>query len=74
MQEEYDPLIANKTWELTELPPRRKAIGSKWCYKIKENTDGSIARYKPCLVAKGYTQIEDIDFTRRLPQWSCKQH
>ena len=58
----YDSLIANNTWTLSKLPPGRKAIGSKWCYKIKQNADGSIARYKARLVAKGYTQIEDIDF------------
>ena len=32
MVEEYNALIANNTWELTELPPGRKAIGSKWAF------------------------------------------
>ena len=63
MKEEYDSLITNKTWTLTKLPPGRKAIGSKWCYKIKQNADGTVARYKARLVAKGFTQIEDVDFT-----------
>ena len=26
-----------------KLPPGRKAIGSKWCYKIKQNADGTVA-------------------------------
>ncbi|MHB1946432.1 MAG: reverse transcriptase domain-containing protein, partial [Metallibacterium sp.] len=63
MEEEYESLMINETWELTTLPPGRKAIGSKWCYKIKENADGSVARYKARLVAKGYTQVENIDYT-----------
>jgi hypothetical protein len=62
-KDEYDSLIENRTWSLTSLPPGRKAIGSKWVYKIKENADGTIAKYKARLVAKGYTQREGIDFT-----------
>lgn len=30
MNEELDALERNKTWEVTTLPPKRKAIGSKW--------------------------------------------
>ena len=63
MVKEYDTLIANNTWELTELPPGRKAIGSKWTFRLKENADGTIVRYKARLVAKGYTQREGLDFT-----------
>lgn len=37
-------------------------IGNKWVYKIKRKSDGSIERYKACLVAKGYTQTEGLDF------------
>ena len=62
MKEEYKSLMDNHTWTLTELPRNRKAIGSKWTYKLKQNPDGSIAKYKARLVAKGYTQLEGIDF------------
>ena len=62
MKEEYDSLVNNDTWELVELPPGRKAIRCKWVYKIKQNSDGTIAKYKARLVAKGFTQKEGIDF------------
>jgi hypothetical protein len=39
-----------------------KPIGSKWVYKIKHKSDGSIERYKARLVAKGYNQIEGLNF------------
>ncbi|KAK6161983.1 hypothetical protein DH2020_001824 [Rehmannia glutinosa] len=62
MQRELDALEENDTWILTSLPPGKKAIGSKWVYKIKRHPDGRIDRYKARLVAKGYLQIEGIDF------------
>ena len=52
----------NKTWVLTNLPPRRQTIGCKWLFKVKYNANGSVARHKARLVAKGYSQMEDIDY------------
>lgn len=31
-------------------------------FKIKQHADGSIERYKACLVVKGYTHAEGIDY------------
>lgn len=53
MEEELTALSKNGTWELTNLPVGKRAIGCKWVYKIKLNADGSIQRYKARLVAKG---------------------
>ena len=55
MNNEMDALNRNNTWELTELPVGRKAIGCKWIYKIKYRSNGEIERYKARLVAKGYS-------------------
>lgn len=35
MNLELEALEKNHTWELTELPPGKRAIGSKWVYKAK---------------------------------------
>ncbi|GJR89087.1 ribonuclease H-like domain-containing protein [Tanacetum coccineum] len=35
MNQEMNALLRNGTWELVELPEGRKAIGSKWIYKIE---------------------------------------
>ncbi|KAL0435109.1 UNVERIFIED_CONTAM: Retrovirus-related Pol polyprotein from transposon RE1 [Sesamum radiatum] len=52
----------NEIWELTILPPDKRAISSKWVFKLKMNPDGSVKRYKARLVAKGYNQIEGVDY------------
>jgi hypothetical protein len=39
-------------------------VGSRWVYKIKRRSDGSIERYKACLVARGFTQQEGIDYSK----------
>ncbi|KAK9087507.1 hypothetical protein Syun_029901 [Stephania yunnanensis] len=63
MNKELQALETNGTWSLTTLPPGKKAIGSKWIYKVKLHPDGSLDRCKACLVAKGFNQIEGVDYT-----------
>ena len=54
--DEYSSIIQNKTWVLSNLPPKNKLIGCKWVFKKKLNPDGSIDKCKARLVAKGFTQ------------------
>nr|GEU88219.1 ribonuclease H-like domain-containing protein [Tanacetum cinerariifolium] len=42
----------NNTWDLVDLPKGRKAIGSKWVWKIRYKSDGEIERYKASLISK----------------------
>ena len=44
------------------LPLGKHDIKSKWIYKIKYKSDGSIKRYKARFVAKNYTQAEGLDY------------
>ena len=42
MQEEIDSIRSNNTWTLVELPPDKKAISSRWVYKVKIGSNGSL--------------------------------
>ena len=56
-QYEMDALDKLKVWHLEPLPEGRKAVKSKWVFKKK--ADG---RFRARLVAKGFTQLEGVDF------------
>ena len=62
MAKELTTLEANGTWRLTNLPSNKKALTSKWVYKVKYRPDGSIERCKARLVIRGFQQIKDKDY------------
>jgi hypothetical protein len=40
-----------------------KAVENRWIFKIKKNSEGMFERYEARICAKGFTQVEGIDFT-----------
>ncbi|MCO5602566.1 hypothetical protein L7F22_056700 [Adiantum nelumboides] len=62
MQSEYNSILANETWELTELPEGKTTLPCKWVYKKKYTAKSPEPKYKTRLVAKGLKQKKGIDF------------
>ncbi|XP_019055770.1 PREDICTED: uncharacterized protein LOC109115820 [Nelumbo nucifera] len=62
MKEEIEALEHNGTWTLEPLPPGKRAIGCKWVYKTKYNSDGTIERHKARLVILGNNQKAGVDY------------
>ncbi|XP_067621258.1 uncharacterized protein [Eurosta solidaginis] len=62
MEEEYSALLANNTWSAVDLPDGQKAIGSKWVFRIKRDSDGNIQKFKSRLVAKGCSQQLGLNY------------
>jgi hypothetical protein len=46
----------NQTWELVDLPPDKSLISTKWIFRRKYNSDGSISRFKARFVVCGFSQ------------------
>ena len=63
MDAEFEALQRQNTWVLVPPPSNRFPIGCKWIYRIKRNSDGTVARYKARLVAKGYDQAYGLDYS-----------
>jgi hypothetical protein len=62
MTEEYQSIIKNDVWEIVPRPKNKDVVSSKWLYKIKHATDGSIEKHKVRFVAYGFSQKEGIDY------------
>jgi hypothetical protein len=62
MNEEYFSLMENDTWDLVHFPKGRKLVRCKWFYRTKYASDESVERHKDRLVAKGFSQVEGIDY------------
>lgn len=60
--EELQSIESNQTWELVDLPPGKRAIGCKWVFTRKRNSNGQVQRYKARLVAQGFSQRYGTDY------------
>ncbi|GJV39355.1 retrotransposon protein, putative, ty1-copia subclass [Tanacetum coccineum] len=62
MNVEMKSMKDNEVWDLVDLPPDGKTVGSKWLFKKKTDMDGVVHTYKARLVAKGFTQTYRVDY------------
>jgi hypothetical protein len=64
IHKELESIAQLGTYKLVVLPPGRKAIGSKWVFHIKCDSDRNISSYKGHVYAKGFTKIPGLNFTQ----------
>ena len=63
MQGEVDSLENNKTWTFVDKKPQDKnVLPGRWVYKVNYSADGDVDKYKARYVAKGFAQVEGLDF------------
>ena len=48
--------------DFVDLPDDRRPIENKWIFKKKTNVDGNVTIYKSQLVAKGFRQVQEVDY------------
>ncbi|KAF8748693.1 Reverse transcriptase (RNA-dependent DNA polymerase) [Rhizoctonia solani] len=64
MAKEVSTLKQMGTYKLTDLPPKRKAMGNKWVLVLKHDKNGTPIQHKARLVAQGFSQQPSIDFDK----------
>ena len=57
MSEKFNALLAQNTWTLVPLPSNKLVIGYKWAFRVMQNANGSVARYKAQLV-RDFTKLK----------------
>ena len=63
MKQEMQSLAKNKTRVIVEAPRNKKFVGCKWVFKKKKGSKSTSAPvYKAGVMAKGFTQVEGVDF------------
>jgi hypothetical protein len=62
MEEEYDALITNNTWDLVPRHVGSNVVTGKWIFKHKFNSGGTLEQYKAHWVLRGFTQQPDINY------------
>jgi hypothetical protein len=66
MEEEYNALLANRTWELTPYPPGTNVVTGKWIFRHKIQVDGSLDRCKARCVLCSFTKCPNIDIDETI--------
>eukprot|EP00253_Pinus_taeda_P020576 PITA_20576 len=49
-------------WEVVPRLVYMSVVSSRWIYKVKQATDGSVEKHKARLLAKGFSLVERIDY------------
>eukprot|EP00253_Pinus_taeda_P033489 PITA_33489 len=62
LMEEYSSIMKNDVWEVVPRPESKLVVTSIWLYKIKHAIDGIIEKFKARFVARGFSQVEGVDY------------
>ena len=62
MHEELNNFTHNEVWTLEEQLQDARVIGTKWVFRNKQDDQGIVVRNKARIVAKGFSQVEGLDF------------
>jgi hypothetical protein len=54
--------MKNDVWDIVPRPEGKSVVTSKWIYKMKYIADERIKKHKERFVARGFSQVERIDY------------
>ena len=62
MQEKHSSIMKNDVWEVVPRPEGKSVVASRWLYKVKHAADGNIEKFKARFVARGFFEVEGVDY------------
>ena len=62
MVEEYTSIMKNDVWDIVPISKGKSVVSSRWLYKIKNDADGSIEKFKARFMERGFSQKEGVDY------------
>ena len=62
MMDEYQSIMKNDVWDVVPRPKGKFVVTSKWIFKIKHATDGSVEKHNAIFITWGFSQKEGIDY------------
>ena len=62
IKSEIGSIYKNKVWTLVDLLDDQQVKLNKWIFKRKTNTNSSVTIYKARFVAKGFRQVQGVDY------------
>ena len=62
MKDMLKSMEQNEVWVLVVLPEGCKRVGCQWVFKTKRDPTSNMERHKARIVAKDFTQKNDIDY------------
>ena len=63
-------MLKNNTWNIIHLPKEHKFDHCKWIYETKYAVDGYAEKHNEHIVAKGFSQVEGIDYSETFSRVS----
>ena len=62
MDSEMASLKDNNVYRVVDRRPGVKVVKCKWVFRVKKNANGEGDKYKGRVVAKGFGQVEGVDY------------
>jgi hypothetical protein len=62
MMEEYQTIMKNDVWDIFMRLEGKFVVTSKWIYKIKNDANCSIKKYKARFMARWFSHKEGVDY------------
>ena len=66
MVEEYDSIVCKNVWDVVPRPEDKSVVRSRWLCRVKQAADGSLEKHKARFVARGFSQVDGIDYDETI--------